>query len=473
MPPNLPWKTATTLACLALLLAIPYASPTLARLQLLSPREVDSEMEAEAPIETEAPSFGEAEIATETRERPELSQPTARDLPAALPLLEEEKPPRSLEDPSGTALDAFYAALEKTERKEPSATTRITHFGDSLLVTDWVTGTLRRRFQERFGDGGHGFLLIAAGWPGYFHNDVSHTASAGWKVSRVTGPLTKDRFYGLGGVSFQGRSAGAWARFGTAKSGDFGRRVSRFVVSYLEQPGGGELEIKVNGEIRETIATGGEVSRSATHAIEVEDGEHRFELRVRRPPVRAFGVALEREEPGIVYDSIGILGARMRTLDEHDDEHFGEQLRLRAPHLVVFQYGINESEDGFSFSSERLESAMRRVLDQARAALPESSCLVVGAIDRADRKGGVYVSRKFIPVLVEAQRKAAFGSGCAFFDAYEAMGGRGSMGQWVRRGLGGHDLAHPSSSGAEVLGTWIHRALLEGYGEYRSKGLGG
>lgn len=461
VPSTLPWKTAKTLGWLALLLSIPYLSPKLERLRLLSPREASEEAEPSRAQVDEAPVFGETELA-ETRERPELAQPEARDLPAALPLLQEERPPRSIEDPSGKAMDAFYAALARTERKLPGAITRITHFGDSIVVSDWVTGTLRRRLQERFGDGGHGFLLLAAGWPGYFHNDVSHTAGAGWSLSRVVGPLAKDGYYGLGGVSFTSRARGSWARFATAKKGELGRKASRFVVSYLEQPSGGEIEILVDGEVHETLATEGAVARSKTHVVEVSDGEHRFELRVRKPPVRAFGVWLERDS-GIVYDAVGILGARMRTLGEQDEAHFREQLELRAPHLVVFQYGINESEDGFSFSAERLEAGMRTVLTRARAALPSSSCLVVGAIDRADRKEGQYVSRKFVPVLVEAQKKAAFGAGCAFFDAYEAMGGKGSMGSWVRKGLGGHDLAHPSSSGAEVLGTWLHRALLEGY----------
>jgi hypothetical protein len=37
------------------------------------------------------------------------------------------------------------------------------------------------------------------------------------------------------------------------------------------------------------------------------------------------------------------------------------------------------------------------------------------------------------------------------------------MATWVRRGLGQADLTHPSGSGAEVLASWIHRALLAGF----------
>jgi len=460
VPSSPPWKAAQTLAWLALLLALPYTTPTLARFRVLSPVAAAEEVVAE-PAETPPPpvEFGEAVEASETKERPELAHPEAKELLTALPLLEVEEPPRPIEDPSGKALAAFYEALDRTERKEPGAITRITHFGDSILVSDWVTGTLRRRMQAQYGDGGHGFLLLAAPWPGYFHNDVSHTASSGWTMHRVVGPLTRDGHYGLGGVSFRSIQPGTWARFGTAQKGELGRRASRFTVAYLAQPRGGELEIRVDGEVVDVVSTQAEEMRSQVHTVKVADGEHRFELRVRKAPVRAFGVWMEREGPGVVYDSIGILGARMRTLDETDDAHFADQLRLRDPHLVVLQYGINETEDG---PSSRLEPAMRKVLDQIRAALPKASCLVVGAIDRADRRGGQYVSRSFLPTLVEAQRRAAFGAGCAFFDAYEAMGGKGSMGSWARKGLAGGDLAHPSSAGAEVLGTWIHRALVHG-----------
>ena len=42
-----------------------------------------------------------------------------------------------------------------------------------------MTATLRRRLQKRFGDAGHGFMLMANAWPGYFHNDVVRFADPG------------------------------------------------------------------------------------------------------------------------------------------------------------------------------------------------------------------------------------------------------------------------------------------------------
>ena len=72
----------------------------------------------------------------------------------ALANIDSEEPPVAIEDSSERALLGFYRALEQTQRKKPDAVTRILHFGDSIVVSDYVSGTLRRKFQEQFGDAG-------------------------------------------------------------------------------------------------------------------------------------------------------------------------------------------------------------------------------------------------------------------------------------------------------------------------------
>jgi len=172
---------------------------------------------------------------------------------------------------------------------------------------------------------------------------------------------------------------------------------------------------------------------------------------------------MARDTPGVVLDAIGSQGCRIRVRDKSDDAQVAEQLRARSSSLTVFQYGMNESEDGELFPLDQVESTMKAVLDQVRAALPESSCLLVGPMDRADKKGEVYRSRPVIPKLAAIQRRVAGQVGCGYFDTFGAMGGSGSMGIWVQRGLGGADLAHPSGAGAEVIGRWLYLALMEAY----------
>jgi lysophospholipase L1-like esterase len=467
-------RSAGALATLGALVALPYAVPGSFRFRVLTPLPDGVALIAPAPAAAPAPTVGETKLVIKTTEQAELRQPEEVALPAAarevLPAVDEKKPPRSLEDPSGHALDPFFAALAAVERHDPKSIARITYFGDSIVASDFVTATLRRRLQKRFGDAGHGFMLMANAWPGYFHNDVVRFAAPGWQVSRVVGPFAKDRLYGLGGVSFRTEGPGVFSRFATTQSGTFGRSVSRFVLDYLKQPGGGEIEIKIDGKPQETLSSRAEAPpRSALATWAVPDGPHELEVRALGANVRAFGVWMERDEPGVVLDAIGIQGCRIRFLGQSDDAHFAEQLRLRDPSLTVFQYGMNESEDGELYPLDQYEETMKAVLQRVKAALPAASCLLVGPLDRAEKKGDGFRSRPVIPKLAAIQRKVAGEVGCGYWDTLGAMGGFGSMGVWYQRGLGGADLAHPSSAGAEVLGNWVYLALMEGYEAYKAK----
>ena len=420
-----------------------------------------------------AQGVGEVQISSETRTRSELSQPDSESLKTALhdalqpgdaplPGVDAAEPPLPLVDPSGHALTGFFRALTATAHKEAHAITRIAHFGDSIVVSDLVSGTLRRKLQAEFGDSGHGFMLIANAWPAYFHNDVSRFATAGWSVSRIVGPYAADGLYGLGGVSFKA-DKNVLARFGTAKSGQFGKGVAHFVLDYLEDPDGGTLQVSVDGVPKSLVDTRGSEKKSAYFTLDVPDGEHEFEIFTKSGVSRAFGVVLERDTPGVVLDALGVQGARIRFLDKQDDAHWAEQLAWRKPDLLIYEFGANESSDGFLYSMTDYHRTMKDVLLQGQRALPGSSCLLIGAMDRAAKVGDEIVSMRVIPSLVAEQRSAAAEVGCAFFDTYGAMGGAHSMPNWVRRGLGQADMTHPTAVGSEVIGNWVFRGLMQAY----------
>ncbi len=453
------------------------ASRSLAPLAILH-APATGESTTRAALEA-TPVVGEAKITSQTETRPELAQPDSAELKAAqadlgaerragdvaLPAIDAAEPPLPLADPSGKALTGFFRALSATAHKQPHAITRVAHFGDSIVVSDLVSGTLRRKLQAEFGDAGHGFMLIANAWPSYFHNDVTRFATAGWSVSRIVGPYAEDGLYGLGGVSFKAER-NTLARFGTAKTGTFGKAVSHFVLDYLEDPSGGTLQVSIDGVPKAMVDTRGSSKKSAYYSADVSDGEHEFEIYTKSGVTRAFGVVLERDTPGVVLDALGVQGARIRFLDKQDDAHWAEQLAWRKPDLLIYEFGANESADGFVYSMTDYHRTMKDVVAQGKRALPDSSCLVIGAMDRAAKIGEEIVSLRVIPAIVEEQRKAAAELGCAFFDTYTAMGGARSMPTWVRRGLGQADLTHPTSVGSEVIGNWIFRALMKEYNAY-------
>jgi lysophospholipase L1-like esterase len=271
--------------------------------------------------------------------------------------------------------------------------------------------------------------------------------------------------YGLGGVSFTSYGGGL-ATFGTATKGDYGRHVSRFDLYYLEQPAGGDVEVAPGGTKAERFSTRGDAKVSRVHSVHVDDGEAKITVRsVGGGPARLFGVALERDVPGVVYDALGSHAAM--AVYWQDAAHWKEQLALRDPALIVFQYGTNES-DLWRLDRAEYEQALAGLIDELREAAGGAPVLVVSPLDRGEMRAGRITTKPVILDLVAIQRRVALGHGAAFYDTFTAMGGDGSMARWykTRPQLAGGDLTHPTPVGAEVVGAMLSEALVQGYEAY-------
>ena len=482
-------KTTAAIATMLALLAIPYLSPRLRPLQVAHvPWQHDDE--AEAPAEPAGVSPRVVEVGDQKLAATENQAAVTNALPAthAKEALDPEALARTngtiaIEEPltegGGHALDPFYAALARTLRKEPGAITRILHYGDSVIAGDLISGTMRRRMQERFGDAGHGFILIANPWEWYFQNDIAHSASDGWSANKLTGPWPDDHVFGLGGVSFHTRGT-ATAFFSTRADGDYGRKVSRFDLFYLEQPRGGTVLLAATGRPPEKLSTrsppgeaadAGATSHARVKTIAVEDGAGSLTIRALGDgDVRVFGVALERDRPGVVYDALGAHAARASFWAEEAPSDWTAQMELRKPSLVVLQFGTNESEDT-TIKADTYAPVFGTLIEEVQRAAPGIPILVASPLDRAIKgSDGELRTSPVIERIVLGQRAAAKEHGVAFWNTFEAMGGRGTMAKWrhTRPQLGNNDLSHPTPAGAEILGNLFSRAIFAGYEAYAS-----
>lgn len=379
---------------------------------------------------------------------------------------------RNLDDPNHS-LDAFYLKLALTDSKQPKAITRIVHYGDSPVTNDGITAPTRRLLQERFGDAGHGFILIDKPWAWYNHEAITFSSGGGWISDSLMNPRINDGDLGLGGVTFRAAGAGKFARFGPADSGDTGKSFSRMEVYFLRQPDGGQFRVNVNDQEKQTISTSGEPAESGFSEIDAPTpGSNTFEIKTVQGNVRLFGAVLENDGPGVVYDSLGVNGAYAGLLATvMNEQHWATQLQHRKPDLVILNYGTNESQYASDSQLERYDQDLREVIRRLRTALPEVSILVVSPMDRGTRSGGKIVTLPSIPKIVEMQRRVALDSNCAFFNLYEAMGGEGTMAKWHegKNHLVGGDLTHPTASGAEKIGTLIYTAVIDGYSNYQAR----
>jgi lysophospholipase L1-like esterase len=366
-------------------------------------------------------------------------------------------------DQSG-ALDHFYAALDALAQGKRTRPVRIVHYGDSPTTADLITGDARELLQDRFGDAGPGFVLIAKPWAWYGHHGVE-VDGTGWTIATAVGSMREGE-YGLGGASFTGQPGASSTIRLTA------RDLASIEIDYLERPGAGSIEVLADGASVGTVSTAGDEHRSGAQTLALPAGTKIVSLRVAGAAVEVFGVAFATGKSGVTYDSIGLNGASTTVMSRaFQPANWSEALQHRDPDLVVINYGTNES--GYlKFIDDQYEGELRRAIQRVRSALPEASILVMSPMDRGQREGGdAITTMPGIPRLVEIQQRVAADTGCGFFNTFAAMGGQGTMERWYdgHPRLVAADFIHPTPQGARIVAQALTGQLLIGYERYRQR----
>lgn len=473
--PRIP-KTAATLLLVAAGASLPYVAPGLERFRpvrperaaaLLSspfsgrptvPLTVRVEREAEEPETTAA-----APSAPSGPAAPSGAAPAPRARRPGLGAIVEDGPPVDVEDLTGQ-LDRFFEKLERTERGEEGAVTRISHFGDSPLTGDLISGDARSRLQAAFGDAGHGFVLVGRPWAWYGHRRVTVEAS-GWRVLSPILTPGNGGHHGLAGVTFTSRG-GASSEVGLEKA-----TFTRLSVSFTRLPGGGTLLVSVDGGEPEAVGTAGTAPETAEYVRSVPEGGRKVTVKAKGDgEVAVHGVVLENDGPGLVYDALGANGGSVRFLSLLDAAAWEKALSLRGSDLVVLGYGTNESGT-WGIPGPRYRRDYATVVERVRRALPRAAILLMAPMDRGARsETGDIVTMPTVPKIVEAQRQAARENGVAFFDTFAAMGGEGTMARWYdsEPRLVTGDFTHTTFAGSARVARLLVGALGRAYETWKA-----
>jgi lysophospholipase L1-like esterase len=404
-------------------------------------------------------------LAGKPGERP-APQARLAETPVAIAAATRPSVVGALERP--TALRRFFESVARLEAGQTQDDVRIVQFGDSHTAADIQTAVVRRALQGRFGDGGRGFVAIGKPWKGYLQEGVRCGMSTEWASERgklAKGKFSGDGMYGLAGIGVETRQHGARAWT------DITARTARTEVAYLEQPTGGSFDVFVDGMRVVRIATKGERTTSAFRTFDVTEGSaHQLEVRATGDgDVRVFGVSLDRAQPGVVFDALGINGARVTTCLQWNEQHWAEQLRHRAPALVVLAYGTNESTDEGT-PQQTYERQLVDLLGRVARAVPTASCMLMGPPDRAvpTGDGGWMTSPKLLEIIT-SQRRVAEAAGCAFYNQLEAMGGEGTVAGWAAEDppRAQKDRVHLTREGYAQLGSSFASDVMRAYAGFR------
>lgn len=451
-----PQKTAAALATAVVILAAwhlfapgkglsPRIFPESAHISLLRHNPANNRASVQAPSPAKEPP---------TQPLNGIQQPALKGrLPQISPYLIDDS----------DALAPFFAALHSLELPPvagPAQVVTILHYGDSPTTADLITGDVRALLQQRFGDAGVGFLLVAKPWAWYQHRNTDLT-DHNWTISTAVGK-GREEVYGIGGASFEGDPA-AGTRI-TLKTPQ-----STLELAFLARPNSGSVAISTNESPVATIPTAADTPHPAWRSVPLPPAARTIDLKPEGAPVRLFGETLRTGHRGILYDSLGLNGASTTVLSNgFNASAWAAALQHERPALVIVNYGTNESSYP-AFVDKQYEPVLRATIIRIRAALPATSILIMSPMDRGQRSGVDQIQTfDTIPRIVAIQRRVAADTHCAFFDTFNAMGGDGTMSRWYS----GHprlvagDLIHPTPQGASLVAQLFVKDLSLGYARY-------
>ncbi|MFN3316321.1 MAG: hypothetical protein ACK40K_05880, partial [Raineya sp.] len=170
-------------------------------------------------------------------------------------------------------------------------------------------------------------------------------------------------------------------------------------------------------------------------------------------------------QKGITVDNIpirGSAGLEFRKMNPTDLRKQAKDLNVK---LVILQFGVNVTMNtkDYSFYENKLVEEILFL----KKNIPNVSFLLIGTSDRSYKTPKGYASYPAIELLRDTQKRIAAQTGCAFWDLYEAMGGKNSMPIWVAEDLAAKDFIHFKPKGAELVGNMLSEAILQEYNKFR------
>lgn len=419
------------------------------------------------------------------------------------------------------ALKPLFEKMLKLEQSKQGKI-NIVHIGDSHIQADLMTGVIRKKLQERFGNAGCGFTFPHSLARTNGSYSVRFNSNATWQSRKNISTIEEGMNVGLSGIALKTREnfvvelnvRDSSYRFNTIKIITPKNREtfdlatsSKTIVLESTRPKKITHKIK-NGEVLGSIANKYDVSiaqikkanglrsdnirAGKTLKIPTSQMEKKEIKRSEFIPLTLSsdalshyyyskdplskiyllpnkgekeytlsGLVLEKDDAGILYHSIGVNGAKASDYNKYP--LFFEQLPALKPDLVVISLGTNESFDKMTVVNYMVQ--LNTLIDNVRAKNPDTAILVMTPPPSLFKRKypNTFVAAYAKEILMqEADRNFAT------WDLFSEMGGLFSVNSNAASGLMAGDKVHYSKPGYEKQGTLFTQAFLNAYDNFKT-----
>ena len=394
--------------------------------------------------------------------------PVADSLASTLPFINDSL--CFIKDPENSMSAFFNELVDLLNGKD--TVINIVHLGDSHIQAGFLSGRTMRLMQNSFGNAGRGwiapFKLSKLNEPNdyYISSNIKE-----WIAGRCV-QLRPKCPWGIGGIGIQTDAKdigfdlimtptnGAGYSFNkvvlyrdlhsTPMIPRYENRDSVSEISWGTQPYENNIAI-------DTFVTKNLIDTFSIKSANVNmDGEAIKKSKSNR----YYGFMLMNSNPGILYHSIGVNGAKFT---DYTSREYIRQLSLLKPSLLIISLGTNESF-GKYFKKDAFEDQIDALISLIREEIPEATLLITTPAETYKRvyrnKKYQYVRNENIAKVADVISSYTKDNGIASWDFYSVSGGDNSCQKWYNAKLLGRDRIHFSRDGYEEQGTLLYKAII-------------
>ncbi len=367
------------------------------------------------------------------------------------------------------SLTSFYEKLYLLEQNKNSRV-NIIHIGDSHIQADHFSGAMRQKLQLRFGNAGRGLVFPYRSAKSNEPISYKTTSNVSWNYKRnvfFENPLP----IGVSGFTIETCDSLAEINLTIKDQPNLGYSFTKF--SLFHEKGLNNFDISICDELnceRGVFKPTDTSSNPFVSELKFDKPIRQIYLRnkisdsIGSKITRIYGMLLENDSSGILYNMIGVNGAEYRHYVM--SKYFTQQLSYLSSDLVIISLGTNEA---FSkgFDKDLFYRSIDSLVVSVKSINPTAAVLITTPPDSYRKTRNGRVKNPDMKIARATVVAYCLKHNIAYWDLYEVMGGFGSMGKWYAVKLSAKDRVHFSGKGYQIQGDLFYNALMYGYEKYK------
>jgi lysophospholipase L1-like esterase len=324
-------------------------------------------------------------IALDSARQPGGGQPGATQPGTAAPNdAARTAPPAATDEAQAGDPPSVVAALSQkpqSQARRPGGAGQrpltLLQLGDSHTSADFLTGEIRRRLQETYGNGGSGYVTAGRPHVGVLSSTLKITVSQGWTYQALQRSEETGEFW-MSGFNTVASKDGETLSFASEKPETF----DVIEIEAIRRPGGGKFEIKLDSKVEGSFDLAGAKVEPIVIRLVPDQGPtnqmREITLTTRgEGTVSIASVAIYNTRGGLTYSSVGYPGATVDILNKVNNRLLTSNLKRLNPQIVVLSFGSNEGDKAHLDIGAYTEN-YRKVINKIRTALPGVTLVMIG-----------------------------------------------------------------------------------------------